>query len=907
MPKYSQYNVSTVDECVNFGVGQPDTRKLPIEFLKNAFTKYGNELNDPEVLQYGQISGYHDFKTSLADWLNKKNYSSSKVNANELFITNGNTGALNILMNQYLETGDIILVEEPSYFLAINIFKEFGLNIDYIPMEKDGLNLEILEEKVRKYSEKQKSIFLYTVPTCHNPTGYTLSDIKRKQMSSLATVYNNFYVIADEVYHFLRWDNSERIEPMADYHTNFISLGSFSKILAPSLRVGWIYINDKFLEKYDETNVIQDISNNALFDSSGGINVLGSMIVHQAITSGFLDEYLDFSLNYLKDRCETMIECLKNQDEFTFEKPLGGYFLWLKSKNNTKDVFKTVSSYKIKYHYGSKFSCLDKMDDYLRLSFSYYDSKDIKVGIERLVKCFSDYSKVKLSILGFNGKLGSAIVNLIKNDYSDKYKIVSKIGRDIENYIEQIKESDVIIDVSSTVGTMNLLNVLMKYNVYKPVISGTTGHVIENIKVMKDYGMKCPIMNINNFSKGIAMVKNIINLINNLDDSWSVKIIETHHIHKKDSPSGTAKVLQSLINKNCIIESIREGENFGNHRIIISNDFESIEINHQALNRNLFAKGCIDTISEILTLKKDFITDLDFKISESLEKTYSASGNIIHIVENYKYDKKEYTCELANDDDKLDGVVFIENLDILNKTIDWQYYNRDGNRVDFCGNGMRSLITFVKENYNIDTLKVNYYDDGKLTDSTFTLKYCDDMAIIESPEHVEDKFSLFNHQIQSNLESECENLGIEVIDIELHNVGVPHLIIEIKLDVFSSKDILEVCGSILSEYWIKNISSDGININFININSNDDNHSISVVTWERGVNRITLSCGSGSIACYYYYLNDGTIKEHQDNIKINNLGNFELYVYDDNDNVYLKGPVYEYNKNYFDYSQNILT
>ena len=102
MPKYSQYNVPTVDECVNLGVGQPDTRKLPLEFFKTALTHYGQTLNESEVLQYGQISGYQSFKDSLAGWLNSKNYSNHKVESKELFIINGVTGGLQLIINQYL-------------------------------------------------------------------------------------------------------------------------------------------------------------------------------------------------------------------------------------------------------------------------------------------------------------------------------------------------------------------------------------------------------------------------------------------------------------------------------------------------------------------------------------------------------------------------------------------------------------------------------------------------------------------------------------------------------------------------------------------------------------------------------------------------------------------------------------
>ena len=723
-------------------------------------------------------------------------------------------------MNQYLSQDDIILVEEPSYFLAINIFKEYGLTIETIPMKKDGLDLEVLEEKVRKYSNIQKNIFLYTIPTCHNPTGYTLTDSKRKSLASIATVYNNFYVIADEVYHFLRWDDSEKILPLSDYHPNFISVGSFSKLLAPSLRVGWIYINLTHKNKNDETSVIDDLTNSAVFDSSGGINVLGSMIVHQAIDTGFLDQYIKESLELLKSRCMTIVNKLKDQDMFEYEVPLGGYFLWLKSKYNTAQVLKTAENYKIRYHYGSKFSSHNEMKEYLRLSFSYYDSEDLQVGIDRLVSCYKDYQKVKVAIMGSKGKLGSTIVNLLsQKPYSDKYMVVFEIDRNSFTKTDtpnKLKMADIILDISSADGTMQLINYLNDINFHIPILSGTTGHSDENFKVMNEYGQKSTISNINNFSKGIPVLKNIIKVVNSLPSDWKVKIIETHHVHKKDSPSGTAKVLQSLIEKECTIESIREGENYGNHKIICSNNYETIEFTHQALDRNLFAKGCLDMINNVLS-SSGFVTDLNLKTNlkdSSDGVVYSAHGNILKVIENFEGSKELYVLQESKNNNKLDGIIFIENVNDETYTCDWQYYNRDGNEVDFCENGIRCIMKYVYDKYKIEYLNLEYKSDNILDDSLFDVRYNKGDIMIQSPDHIDDEE--FTHVMQSMLETECEKLEIEVIDMELHHVGVPHLIIELKEDVLLNRDLLDILGNILSEYYIENIDENGVNINFVN-------------------------------------------------------------------------------------------
>tara|TARA_B100000768_G_C11280685_1_gene378399 strand:+ start:630 stop:3380 length:2751 start_codon:yes stop_codon:yes gene_type:complete len=899
MPKYSQYNVPTVDDCVNFGVGQPDTKLLPLDFFKESLTHYSKNLNQKDILQYSQISGYDTFKKSLAEWLNNKKYSNHQVNKNELFIVNGITGGLQNIVNQYFSQNDVILVEEPSYFHAINIFKEYGLNIDTIPMKKDGIDLEILEQKVRKYSNIQKNIFLYTIPTCHNPTGYTLSDIKRKQLASIATVYNNFYIIADEVYHFLRWDENERILPMSDYHLNFISLGSFSKLLAPSLRVGWIYINSTHDNVNDETSVIEDLSNNAIFNSSGGINVLGSMIVQHAIETGFLDKYINDTISILQKRCMVIVNKLKDQDMFEFETPLGGYFLWLKTKYNTDKVQTNANSYKVSYHSGSKFSSHKQMNEYLRLSFSYYNTIDLETGIDRLISCFKDYQKTKLAIMGSKGNFGSAIIELLnKKPYSDKFMIVSLIDRTSftdESFITQLDRTDAIVDVSSADGTMNLIKFLNKNNINKPILSGTTGHSLENFILMKKYGEKCPIMNINNFSKGIPILKNIISIINSLPNDWSVQIKEVHNINKTDSPLVIANSLKSLIKKECIIESILEEKNYGNHKIICSNKYETIEFSHQALNKSLFAKGCLDIVDKLLK-SNGFNTDLEINFPTKLVNvgtTYSAHGNILKVIEDFDGNKKKIVKEQAQLDKNLDGVVFINDLDQDYCTCEWEYYNRDGNEVDFCGNGIRCIMRYIYDTYQLENLSLAYKNDSIASDdSLYDIKYNNGNIMIQSP----DRFDVdeFTHITQTLLEAECEKLDIEVIDMELHHVGIPNLIVELKENVLQQTDILEILGNILNQYYIENFNDNGININFVNLNNDTDEHSINIVTWERDVNRITKSCGSGSLASYYYYLNDNTIQEHKSNVKINLFNNTSLTIIEESYITYLSGQVNEY-------------
>ena len=136
MPKYSQYDVPNSENMVNLGVGQPSTSELPLEWFKKTLHNLSLSLETPECLQYGSISGYDSLREKLAEWLTQKYYLNIKrnlkvdhlINKDQIFMTNGNTGALGLIMSTIMETGDEIIIEDPTYFIAKNIFEFIYLN-----------------------------------------------------------------------------------------------------------------------------------------------------------------------------------------------------------------------------------------------------------------------------------------------------------------------------------------------------------------------------------------------------------------------------------------------------------------------------------------------------------------------------------------------------------------------------------------------------------------------------------------------------------------------------------------------------------------------------------------------------------------------------------------------------------
>ena len=197
----------------------------------------------------------------------------------------------------------------------------------------------------------------------------------------------------------------------------------------------------------------------------------------------------------------------------------------------------------------------------------------------------------KVVIMGANGKLGSRIVHLLNS--ANNLMFFGAITRDTTTF-NIMEDCDVIIDVSSAHGTYTLINELFSRKLVKPLVIGTTGTL--PMDLIKEYSICAPIALISNFSQGIPQ---LIKWINNIDsDEWDVSIEETHHIHKKDAPSGTAKTLAGEFkggNKVDLssIKSYREGDVIGEHTVILKSGMETISITHSAKNRDLFADGAL--------------------------------------------------------------------------------------------------------------------------------------------------------------------------------------------------------------------------------------------------------------------------------------------------------------------------
>jgi 2-aminoadipate transaminase len=357
---------------IHLGIGQPDPSLLPLALIKDAAE---NRLShdDASLLAYGAESGDGYFRRALANFLTEHYHKT--VDADDLFVTAGASQGLDLICTLFTKPGDTIFVEEPSYFLALHIFRDHGLNIIGLPMDEDGLVVEALEENLTQHHPA----FLYTIPTFHNPTSITLSAARRKQLVQLGQEHN-LLIVADEVYHLLAYDSAPP-QPLGNYidEGRILSIGSFSKILAPGLRLGWIQTNQALHHR---------LVKSGLLESGGGLNPFTSKLVQSVLELGLQLDHLRNLKTVYGHRMAFLSAALQRHlgSSASFREPHGGFFIWLRlpEQIDAEALLSEAGQHNVGFQPGVRFSSRQSLKNYARLSFSFYDTPELETAAGRL-------------------------------------------------------------------------------------------------------------------------------------------------------------------------------------------------------------------------------------------------------------------------------------------------------------------------------------------------------------------------------------------------------------------------------------------------------------------------------------------------------------------------------------------
>lgn len=357
---------------INFGVGQPSADLLPLALLEGASARFFRGAQ-PLDLNYGERQGDIRFRSALAAFLSA--VPGCSATPQSLMLSGGISQALDFLCGIFTRPGDTVFVEEPSYVYSFPIFRDHGLNLVPVPLDAGGMDLGQFERLLATYRPK----LVYTIPSFHNPTGRTLDQARRERLVALSRVHD-FIIVADEVYHLLY----HGAPPPPSFGTlveqgNVLSLGSFSKILAPGLRLGWIQAG---------TELMRQLCASGVFKSGGNFNRFTSHLVSELMESGELASFVTGVRTSYAARAEAMDTALrKHLDGIArWEKPLGGYFFWLNLRDDADAAGFEAAARAAGTGFlpGTACTTAGGLKQSLRLSFAHYQVPDIHEGIARL-------------------------------------------------------------------------------------------------------------------------------------------------------------------------------------------------------------------------------------------------------------------------------------------------------------------------------------------------------------------------------------------------------------------------------------------------------------------------------------------------------------------------------------------
>lgn len=365
------------NDLITFAGGLPALSTLPVEFINKTIDKALSETPGL-ALQYGVTDGYGLLVERLQEKVKKMGMS---LKENGVMVTSGGQQVIDLVARSLLNEGDTVLCELPTFVGGLNVFKSYNANVVGVKLEKDGINLEDLEQKLKENNVK----LLYTIPTFHNPMGTTMTELKRKAILALAHKYN-FLIIEDNPYGELRF-GGEEVPTMKslDAEGRVIYAGSFSKILSPGLRVGFAVAPKEVLDKMVVAKQVIDVHT----------TMLSQIVAAEFLAWDGYDAHIKNCCDLYGKKAKLMADmCDKCFPEFiTHTNPEGGIFMWcdIDKDVDTKELLAKAVERKVAYIPGYTFMIdTDKPCNSFRLNYSVPTEEDITTGIEILGEVFKN-------------------------------------------------------------------------------------------------------------------------------------------------------------------------------------------------------------------------------------------------------------------------------------------------------------------------------------------------------------------------------------------------------------------------------------------------------------------------------------------------------------------------------------
>lgn len=369
------FDISMRAGLVSLAGGNPYLKSLPLERLGQAAAKIIRE-EGMTALQYGSGQGTLELRRQICEVMAAEGILDARPE--NVVITSGSQSAQDVATKVFCNPGDVVLVENPTYVGALNTFEAYEVQVETVEMDDDGLIPERLQATINALKEQGKNIkFLYTIPSFNNPSGITLAKERRQRIVDICR-RANILVVEDNPYGLLRFDGHPLAPLRADNPDDVIYLGSFSKIFAPGLRIGWALVPAHLQRRY--------------YLASEAVTLCPPTF-NQMLITAYLQDFdwkaqIETYRGIYEERCAAMLAALEEEMPagVTWTHPEGGFFVWvtLPDHVDTYPLLGKAIDAGVVFIPGAAFTHSDKPSNKLRLAFSAVPPETIAEGVRRL-------------------------------------------------------------------------------------------------------------------------------------------------------------------------------------------------------------------------------------------------------------------------------------------------------------------------------------------------------------------------------------------------------------------------------------------------------------------------------------------------------------------------------------------
>jgi 2-aminoadipate transaminase len=363
---------------ISLAGGFPDTRAFGGEALKEIAGAVAGD--SARALQYGPTGGLEEIKDIIVDVMAAEN---TRAHQEDIFLTTGAQQGLDLIGRVFLDEGDGVVCEAPTYVGALNAFSSYRPRILHVPMDRFGMDVTATAETIQNAKKKNVPVkFIYTVPNFQNPAGVTLSGERRRQLLELAREHD-VIIVEDNPYGVLRFDGEapptiSSMEQEAGELERVVYLGTFSKIFAPGVRLGWVHAQQGILHKVNVGKQAADLCSSNL----------SQMLIVAYFKSGEWQNYVRRLVKVYRERRDAMLDALAEfmPKEVYWTHPEGGFFVWVTMPEyiDATAMLPQAIQRNVAYVPGEGFYANGEGKSCMRLNFSFVEPDKIRRGIERL-------------------------------------------------------------------------------------------------------------------------------------------------------------------------------------------------------------------------------------------------------------------------------------------------------------------------------------------------------------------------------------------------------------------------------------------------------------------------------------------------------------------------------------------